>query len=132
MKVLSPEKSFFTGDANEVVISTPKGRLGIMAGHSPMVVAVSEGTMEILCGDEWRIAAVGQGFGEIMYGRAEFFLDTAEWADEINEVRAREALERAEHRIRSDMSRMEYLQTQAAIHRALARLKAAESFHTKH
>ena len=127
LSVMSPEKDLFEGDVTEVVFTTPKGRLGVMAGHAPMVVAISAGVMEILVGDEWKIAAVGQGFSEIAYDRAEFYLDTAEWADDIDAVRAKLALERAAIRLHSTVSRQQYLRTQAAMSRALARLKAVES-----
>ena len=127
LTILSPEKDFFEGEVREVVFSTPVGRLGVMAGHAPTVAAVAEGILEILHEGEWKIAAVGQGFGEIAYEKAEFFVDTVEWADEIDAIRAKQALERAEHRIRSNISRIEYLRTQAAMSRALARLKAAET-----
>jgi len=127
VKILCPEKDFFRGDAGEIVFSTPEGSIGIMVGHAPMFAAVSEGVVEICIDGVWRIAAVGQGFCEINYHQAEFYLDTAEWADEIDVVRAKEALVRAESRIHSTLSRQEYLRTQASISRALARLKAVKS-----
>ena len=127
LTVLSPEKNFFEGEVREVIFSTPEGRIGVMAGHAPVVAAVAEGILEILDGDEWKIAAVGQGFSEIAYEKAEFFVDSVEWADEIDAIRAKEALARAEQRIRSNISRIEYMRTQAAMSRALARLKAVDS-----
>jgi F-type H+-transporting ATPase subunit epsilon len=127
LTVLCPEKDFFEGEAREVVFSTPMGRLGVMAGHAPMVAAVAEGLLEIISADGLRIAAVGQGFAEIAYDKAEFFLDTAEWAEEIDAVRAKDALARAQQKLHSSMTRIEHLRTQAAMSRALARLKAAES-----
>ena len=126
LSILSPEKSFYSGEASEVIFTTPEGRLGVMAGHSPLVASVSNGIMEILIGDEWKIAAVGSGFCEIAYYNADFYVDTAEWADEIDAIRAKESLERAELRIRSHLSNKEYMRTQAAISRALTRLKAVD------
>ena len=131
LKILTPEKDFFEGEATEVVFSTPEGRIGIMSGHAPMIASVTEGIVEILVGGEWKTAATGQGFSEITYDKAEFFVDTAEWADEIDAIRAREALERAEHRIRSNLSRMEFLRTQAAMSRAMVRLKTVETTATR-
>ena len=128
LTILTPEKVFFNGDAAEVVFSTDEGRVGIMAGHAPLIASVAEGIMEILIGEEWKIAAVGQGFGEIAYEKAEFFIDTAEWADDIDAIRAQEALERAGQRITSHLSHKEFLRTQAAMNRAMARLKAAKSY----
>ena len=132
LSILTPEKEFMMGEAVEIIFGTPEGRLGIMAGHAPIIASVSEGIMEIFTGEKWRIAAVGQGFAEIAYEKAEFYLDTAEWADEIDSFRAKEALYRAERRIQSNLTKLEYLRTQAAINRALARLKAAGSLPAGH
>jgi len=127
LTILTPARDFFSGEADQIVFSTPEGRIGIMSGHAPVVASVVEGIMEILIGNEWKTAATGQGFGEIAYDKAEFYVDTAEWADEIDAIRAKEALERAEHRIRNNLSRMEYIRTQAAMSRAIARLKTVQT-----
>jgi len=127
LSIRCPEKDFFEGEVTEIVFSTPEGSIGVMASHSPLFAAVSEGVIEIISEDGRRTAAVGQGFCEIDYRKAEFYLDTAEWADEINIARAKEALDRAEHRIHNTLSKQEYLRTQASMSRALARLKAAKS-----
>ena len=126
LKILCPEKGFFEGEAREVIFTTPEGSIGIMAGHAPMFAAVSEGVLELYIDDGWKTAAVGQGFCELSYHCAEFYLDSAEWAEEIDVVRAREALERAELRMHSTLSRQDYLRTQASMSRALVRLKAAK------
>jgi len=127
LTILCPEKDFFKGEVCEVIFSTPEGSIGIMAGHAPLFAAVSEGIMEIFTDGEWKTAAVGQGFCEISINKSEFYLDTAEWADEIDVIRAKEALSRAESRIQHTQCRQEYLRTQASMSRALARLKAVKS-----
>jgi len=127
LTILCPEKVFFEGEVFEVIFSTPEGSIGIMAGHAPLFAAVSEGVLEILEAGEWKTAAVGQGFCEIGYHRSEFYLDTAEWAEDIDVARAKEALSRAESRINNTLSRKEHLRAQASISRALARLKAVKS-----
>lgn len=131
LTVLTPDKNFFSGEVGEIVFSTPEGAIGIMAGHEPMIASVMEGTMEILADGEWKIAAVGPGFGEITYDHAEFYLDTVEWSEEIDVVRAREALERAENRMHSNISNLEFMRTKTAMSRALARLKVAEESMTR-
>ena len=125
LSILTPDKCFFSGQVQEVIFSTPEGSLGILAGHEPMIAAVSEGVIQILADSAWKTAAVGQGFAETTGNRAEFFLDSVEWADEIDATRAREALERAELRLKNKLSKIEYTRTHAAIARAAARLKAA-------
>lgn len=125
LRLLTPENDFFEGDVNEVIFPTSEGRLGVMAGHAPMIASVTEGIIEILTGDEWKIAAVSKGFADINLGVAEFYVDTVEWSDEIDVLRASEALKRAELKIMASANMMERIRTEAAMSRALARLKAA-------
>ncbi len=124
--ILTPDKRFLSARAQEVTFGTEEGRLGVMAGHMPVVAAVTEGTLEILVDGVWKTAAVGRGFADIGGELAEFFVDTAEWSEDIDVARARDALQRAELRMKSELSRIEYVRTKAAIARALARLKAAQ------
>ena len=129
LTILAPDKRFFDEPVEEVIFDTPQGRIGIMAGHEPMVAAVAEGLINIMAvGGEWKTTAVASpGFVDIRGNAVEFFVDTVEWADEIDTARAQEALLRAEHRMKSGLSRVEFARTQASMSRALARLKAAEA-----
>jgi F-type H+-transporting ATPase subunit epsilon len=129
LHLLTPEKNFFDGDVAEVIFTTSEGSIGIMAGHSPAFASVVEGVIEVLIDDEWQIAAVSQGFARINYDIAEFFLDSVEWSDDIDVFRAQQALKRAEERSKTDCSRVQQVRTQAAMSRALARLKAANLHH---
>ena len=126
ISILTPEKRFLSGTAEQVIFDTPNGRLGIMADHMPMVAAVADGVMEICIDGTWRTAAVAQGFAEIGSNLAEFFVESVEWAEDIDTVRAEQALQRAAQRMKSNASRLELLRSQAAMARALSRLKAAE------
>jgi F-type H+-transporting ATPase subunit epsilon len=128
LTILTPDKCFLSEPVEEIIFNTPEGRIGVMAGHMLMVAAVSEGVVDIRVGNEWKTAAISQGFAEIKGTSAEFFVDTVEWAEEIDTVRAKLALERAEMRHKSIISQIEYPRTKAAMARALTRLKAADVF----
>jgi F-type H+-transporting ATPase subunit epsilon len=126
LDILTADKSFASQSVRQVVFSTPTGRMGVLAGHMPMIAAVFENPLEIQTEDGvWKTAAVGRGFAEIMPDRARFYLDTVEWADEIDVIRAKEALERASSRLKGSLNHMEYVRTHAAIARAMTRLKVA-------
>jgi F-type H+-transporting ATPase subunit epsilon len=126
LDVVTPDKFFISQPVRQVTFASPSGRLGVMAGHMPMIAAVLEDALEIQIDEEWKIAAVSQGFVEIFPDNVKFFLDTVEWADEIDIARAKEALERASSRLRGSLDHMEYIRTHAAIARAMARIKVAK------
>lgn len=126
LEVVTPEKKFFEGEAEMVVVRTPEGEMGILADHEPALVAVEAGIIKILADGKWQEAAVSQGFMEVTHEKTIALVDTAEWPDEIDVNRAKEAKIRAEERLQQKISQIEYLRTQAALSRALARLKVTK------
>ena len=58
-------------------------------------------------------------------------VDTVERPEDVDIVRAKEAKARAEERLRQKQSRMQYYHTQAALSRAMARLKVTAKYTKK-
>ncbi|MCL2230307.1 MAG: hypothetical protein FWC01_04375, partial [Treponema sp.] len=74
-----------------------------------------------------RNAALGQGIMDVSAAGIEFFVDTAEWDEEIDVPRSQKALQRAEERLRGSLSHNDYIRTRTAVARATARLKTAQN-----
>lgn len=128
LKILSSNKVFYDGKATSLILPTPDGSLGILAGHENMVVALDSGVLHIKYKDEpWVSAAVGKGFAEIINNKVSVLSSTVESPDEIDENRAREAKERAEEHLRQHASMREYYVTQADLARAMSRLKTCNN-----
>lgn len=126
LEVVTSERVFFGGDAQMVIVPTTDGSLGVMAEHEAMVTAISIGELKIKVNDEWKVAAIANGFMEIMPHYVIILADSVEWPEEIDIKRAQAAKERAEERLRQHQSRIEHLRTQAAIRRALTRLRVTK------
>jgi F-type H+-transporting ATPase subunit epsilon len=123
LEIVTPERTFFIGEIQEVIVKTLAGEIGVLKGHTPLVSAVEIGVARIKKSDgTWVEAVVSQGFMEVTNDYAILLTDSAEWPEEIDENRARRAKERAEERLTSHLSKLEYIRTQAALHRAIARL----------
>jgi len=127
LSILTPEKVFFDGEVSQIVAVTPEGEMGIMAGHMPSIAVVSDSLLRIEENGTWRSAALGQGIMDVSAAGIEFFVDTAEWDEDIDVPRSEKALHRAEERLRGSLSHTDYLRTRTAIARATARLKTAHS-----
>ena len=125
LEIVTPNRVFYSDKVEMVVVREFDGEVGILKNHIPIVIAVDSGSIRILEEDgEWVDAAVSEGFMEIKQDSSVMLCDTAEWPDEIDERRALESKMRAEEKLRSKLSKIEYLKTQAALSRAIARLKA--------
>lgn len=123
LEILTPERKFFMGEAEIIVIKTPQGEMGIMPNHVPMVVAVDIGPLLIKMDGKWKEAVLTEGFCEITHEKTVLHTDTAEWPEEIDENRAKAAKVRAEERLQRSISKMEFIRSRAAVARAMARLK---------
>jgi F-type H+-transporting ATPase subunit epsilon len=131
LKVIASDKIFYSGYAESVIVPGLDGQYAIMAHHDDVVVAVKPG--EAYCkkpDGTWVTAIVGSGFIHSSNNRATLLVDTAERPEDIDEVRAREAMERAQEEMRQKQSVQEYRISQATLARAISRIKGKNNNHT--
>ena len=123
LEIVATDKIFFSGDAEFVTLPALDGEMGIMPEHDKMVVAVKAGELRYTVNGTVNDCAVGDGFAEILGDRVTVICDFAEHDFDIDVMRAESAKERAEERIKAKRSQIEYVHSQAALARAMARLK---------
>lgn len=75
---------------------------------------------------EWKYAAISEGFIEVLPDRAVILADSCELPEEIDIKRAEEERDRAKEMLRQQQSIREYYETQAALNRAMNRLKVSQ------
>ena len=78
-------------------------------------------------GGEWSNAVLGIGCCMVANNRVTVLADTVERPEEVDANRAKEALERAQERLRQKQSIQEYYLSQASMARAMTRLKASRN-----
>ena len=130
LKVISSNRIFYEGFCTCLIIPSVDGEKAIMAHHEEVIVAVDNGEMRMQKeeGGEWSYAVLGKGFCMVANNRVTVLADTVERPEEVDANRAKEALERAQERLRQKQSIQEYHMTQAAMARAFTRLKETEKF----
>ena len=130
LKVISSNRIFYEGFCTCLIIPSVDGEKAIMAHHEEVIVAVDNGEMRMQKeeGGEWSYAVLGKGFCMVANNRVTVLADTVERPEEVDANRAKEALERAQERLRQKQCIHEYHMTQAAMARALTRLKETEKF----
>jgi len=121
--IITPQRQFYSGKVESIVVDTPDGKRGIMAGHTPMIIAVAIGQIEIKTDEGWKTAFTSEGFIEITPDGITMMAQTVEWPDEIDARRAAEAEKRAQERLRQKQSLNEYHSTMSSLARAMARLR---------
>lgn len=130
LKVVASDKIFYDGECVYLMVPASDGMKGIMAHHERVAIAITMGELTIKTpGGEEIVGVVGNGIAQVRASnQVTVLVDTIERPEEIDEIRAREAKERAEERLRQKQSRQEYYHTQAALSRAMYRLKATQNY----
>lgn len=126
LEIITPERQFFRGEVESVIIPTPDGQMSIQRMHEPMVAALSVGEMKLNIEGEWAICTTSEGFVEVRPDETIIFSQAVEWPNEIDVKRALEAKERAEERLRQQQSRQEYMRSQVSLARAMVRLRVGK------
>ncbi|MCM1006571.1 MAG: ATP synthase F1 subunit epsilon [Ruminococcus flavefaciens] len=126
LEIIATDRIFFQGECEHLVIRAIDGLIGIMAGHEPLVTSLPTGEMKYMVDGEWHYAAISSGFIQVMPESAVILADSCELPEEIDIKRAEEARERAAEMLRQKQSIKEYYQTQAALNRAINRLKISQ------
>ena len=129
LKMISSNGVFYEGLCNSLIIPAPDGERAVMAHHEELMIAVTEGEARFRKKEgEAFTSVVGRGYCQVANNRVVLLTDTIERPEDIDEKRAREALERANERLRQKQSIREYHMTRAAMARALARIRESEKF----
>ena len=123
LKIIAMDKVFYEGPCEMLIFPAVDGEQGVMAGHETMVSAVESGELRYHIDGESHIAAVGNGMIEILGDKVILLCDFAERPEDIDVLRAQRAKERAEERLKIKESKAEYVRNQAALARAMTRLK---------
>ena len=123
LEILTPERQFLNSEVQSLVVEACDGQLGVLSGHRPMVVPLSEGTLRLKLNGETKEAFHSAGFMEVRPDEVLIFAQACEWPEEIDEKRAKEALEKAQEQLRQKQSLLEYRHSQMSIARAMQRLR---------
>ena len=122
LRIITPERLFFEGEAEMVEFNTTEGEIGVYPGHIPLTVIVKPGILKIHEKEGVRIAALHSGFAEILPDGISVLAEVVEWPDEIDEKRANEALTRAQDRLKAKTENLDIARAETALQRAIARI----------
>ncbi|NEQ76964.1 MAG: F0F1 ATP synthase subunit epsilon [Okeania sp. SIO2C9] len=127
VRVISPDKTVWDSEAQEVILPSTTGQLGILSGHAPMLTALDAGVMRVRPQKDWVAIALMGGFAQVEADEVTILVNGAEKGDTIDKQAARIAYNEAE----SSLEKAENGDLQAkikakqALKRARARLQAS-------
>jgi len=126
LDIVTPEKRVLSETVDIVVAPGEDGEFGALPGHIPFLCKLKVGELRFRIGASSRHVAIMGGYAEVLPDRVTILATAAEEAAGIDVMRAKAARERAERRLADARDTLEFASAQAALQRAIARLKVAE------
>jgi F-type H+-transporting ATPase subunit epsilon len=128
LKIVTPYGLVYDGSAQELIVRTTTGDLGILAGHTNCVAPLGMGRATVIINGEKRYAACIGGMVSVVGGNATLVPTTFEWANEIDPDRAESSYQKAQAVLHSkEASDTELQLAEARLRRALVRKSVANN-----
>ena len=128
LKIVTPDGLIFDGQAEELIVRTTTGDIGILAGHINCVAPLGMGRATVITGARKRYAACIGGMVSVLDGAVTLVPTTFEWAEDIDSVRVEKSYERAQKILgNKDSSNTDIRLAEARLRRALVRRSVASN-----
>jgi F-type H+-transporting ATPase subunit epsilon len=96
VKVIAPDKTILDTVAEEVILPSSTGQLGILSNHAPLISALETGVLRFRKDKAWSAVALTGGFAEVEENEVTVLVRSGELGSEINVDDARKQLADAE------------------------------------
>ena len=127
LTIVTPDGLLFDGQAQELIVRTTSGDMGILAGHVNCVAPLGMGLATVVVDGKRRYGACIGGMVSVLNGSVKLVPTTFEWAEQIDAARAALSEQRAKTVIADKTSSSTDLRlAEARLKRALVRKRVAE------
>ena len=130
LRVLAPDQSVFDDTADEIILPSTTGLLGVLPGHISMVTAIDFGVLRVFKNGNWDSIALSGGFAEVESDEVTVLVNKAEMGKNIDATKAEAELEQAKNQLSQTQDKEtspEKIKAQEALNKAKAWFNASKS-----
>ena len=127
LRVMTINGIILASEAQEVILSTNSGQIGILPNHAALLTGLDIGVMKVLSNNQWTAIALMGGFAKIENNELTILVTEAEKATDINLEEAQSTFTTAEVKLGQAISRKEQIEANLTFKRAKARLEAIKA-----
>jgi F-type H+-transporting ATPase subunit epsilon len=124
LEIVTPDGVAFAGDVKSCTAPGATGQFQILNGHAPFLSILKIGELKVWMEDGEKLFATSGGFLEVRDNIITIIVESAEFADDIDISRAKEAEKRARERL-DKKGDIDLAKAELSYLRALNRLKIA-------
>ncbi len=130
LRVIAPDQSVFDDTADEIILPSTTGLLGVLPGHISMVTAIDFGVLRVLKDGNWDSIALTGGFAEVESNEVTVLVNKAEMGKNIDSAKAEAELEQAKNQLSQTQNQEtspEKIKAQETFNKAKAWFQASKS-----
>ena len=124
VRVITPDKIVWNAEANELILPSSTGQIGILIDHAPLLTSLDIGLMRLKSNSGWTSLVLMDGFGEIDSNNVTILCNGAEEGKLIDLKVAQEKLEKVTLLVNEATTKKEKIEATIELRKAKARLQA--------
>ena len=124
VRVITPDKVVWDASAEELILPSSTGQLGILTDHAPLLTALDIGVMRVKSESGWTSMVLMEGFAEVESNKVTILCNGAEEASSIDLKAAQDSLEKITLLVDEATTKKEKIEATLELRKSKARLQA--------
>ena len=124
VRVITPDKVVWDAMADELILPSSTGQIGILTDHAPLLTALDIGVMKLKSDAGWTSIVLMEGFAEVEDNKVTILCNGAEEGSSIDATTAQAELEKVTLLVDEATTKKEKIEATIELRKAKARLQA--------
>lgn len=124
--IMTPDRVFWNDQAEEVILPTNTGQMGVLSNHAPLITALDIGVMLIKTKNDWLSLALMGGFALVKQNQITVLVNEAEASDTIKTDQAENAFNEAKLQLNQAQGQKQKVEANFVFKRARARYQVVK------
>ena len=125
--IMTPGRVFWNDKAEEIILPTNTGQMGVLKNHAPLVTALEVGVMLIRLKNEWTSLALMAGFAIVQDNKVTVLANEAESAETVDAQQAEKTYLDSQKRLAQASGQKEKVEANIAFKRARVRFQLVKN-----
>ena len=128
--IMTPDRIFWSDQADEIILPTNTGQMGVLTNHAPLITALDIGVTLIRSKMEWIPVALMGGFALVKQNQVTILVNEAESAKTIESEQAETAFQEAKTRLEAADGEKQRVEATFQFKRARARYQVVKQLNS--
>jgi F-type H+-transporting ATPase subunit epsilon len=124
VRVITPDKVVWDAEAEELILPSSTGQIGVLTDHAPLLTALDIGVMRLKSDAGWTSIVLMEGFAEVEDNKVTILCNGAEEGSSIDAATVQQELEKVTLLVDEATTKKEKIEATIELRKAKARLQA--------